>query len=171
MRFICIAAVLAAIPLAACAPASQDGASEAAATVAERNKRLAREFYEKVWFSNETDASADYFADEYMGHDIGDAKGVTEPGSKQKMIADRFHGMGNMSGEIDYQIAEGDKVATRWYWTLKTSEEMKSRGLTDIERLPIINVFRFNADGKIVEVWNHRHDIDIGWPPPPSPPD
>jgi hypothetical protein len=26
-------------------------------------------------------------------------------------------------------------------------------------RFPIINVFRFE-DGKIVEVWNHRHDID-----------
>jgi hypothetical protein len=27
--------------------------------------------------------------------------------------------------------------------------------------LPIINVFRFR-DGKIVEIWNHRHDIDTG---------
>jgi hypothetical protein len=27
------------------------------------------------------------------------------------------------------------------------------------EHIPIINVFRFR-DGKIVEVWNHRHDID-----------
>jgi hypothetical protein len=25
--------------------------------------------------------------------------------------------------------------------------------------IPIINVFRFH-DGKIVEIWNHRHDID-----------
>lgn len=28
--------------------------------------------------------------------------------------------------------------------------------------IPIINVFRFK-DGKIVEFWNHRHDIDIGF--------
>lgn len=26
--------------------------------------------------------------------------------------------------------------------------------------IPIINVFRINNDGKIVEIWNHRHDID-----------
>jgi len=31
-------------------------------------------------------------------------------------------------------------------------------GSTDI---PIINVFRFQ-NGKIVELWNHRHDIDTG---------
>ena len=29
------------------------------------------------------------------------------------------------------------------------------------EHIPIINVFRFR-DGKIVEIWNHRHDIDTG---------
>ncbi|MEM6485866.1 MAG: hypothetical protein AAF662_12895, partial [Pseudomonadota bacterium] len=28
--------------------------------------------------------------------------------------------------------------------------------------IPIINVFRFDSDGKIVEIWNHRHDIDTG---------
>ncbi|MEO1420765.1 MAG: hypothetical protein AAFU66_07420, partial [Pseudomonadota bacterium] len=27
--------------------------------------------------------------------------------------------------------------------------------------IPIINVFRFE-NGKIVELWNHRHDIDTG---------
>jgi hypothetical protein len=27
--------------------------------------------------------------------------------------------------------------------------------------LPVINVFRFK-DGKIVEFWNHRHDVDTG---------
>jgi hypothetical protein len=28
--------------------------------------------------------------------------------------------------------------------------------------IPIINIFRFK-DGKIVEIWNHRHDIDVGF--------
>lgn len=26
--------------------------------------------------------------------------------------------------------------------------------------IPIINIFRINNEGKIVEIWNHRHDID-----------
>ncbi|MEL6483634.1 MAG: hypothetical protein AAFP96_02160, partial [Bacteroidota bacterium] len=29
--------------------------------------------------------------------------------------------------------------------------------------IPIINVFRIK-DGKIVEIWNHRHDIDTNVP-------
>ena len=31
------------------------------------------------------------------------------------------------------------------------------------ESIPIINVFRIQ-DGKIVEIWNHRHDIDTNVP-------
>ena len=82
----------------------------------ERNKTLARNFYEDLWFSKNTDRYDRYLADEYVVHDIGDRKSVTEPAIQQKEIADFFHSSGNMSGSIDYQIAEGDLVATRWQW-------------------------------------------------------
>ncbi len=63
-----------------------------------------------------------------------------------------------MTGTIDYQIAEGELVATRWQWYFKpTVWWMKLLG--GEEHIPIINVFRIR-DGKIVELWNHRHDID-----------
>ena len=38
---------------------------------------------------------------------------------------------------------------------------MLGRLLMNDKDLPIINVLRFE-DGKIVEFWNHRHDIDTG---------
>ena len=170
MKSSVLAVALLAIPLAACseAPAAKGTAAESRST-AERNKRLAREFYENLWFSNNTAAYTDYMADEYAVHDIGGESGNVLPGIRQKEIADRFHGMGAMSGEFDYQIAEGDKVATRWWWSLKVNEQGQAMGMQDIERLPIINVFRFNNDGKIVEIWNHRHDVDI--PRMPRPPE
>ncbi|REJ79370.1 MAG: hypothetical protein DWQ47_01120 [Acidobacteria bacterium] len=129
-------------------------------SVEEKNKQLAREFYEKVWFSKNTEAALELFAPEYVVHDIGDRKGVTEQAVEQKNIADFFWSNGDMSeSSIDFQIAERDLVATRWqfrhkpqsihFWLLGSTEEPN----------PIINVFRFK-DGKIVEVWNHRHDID-----------
>src|SRR5690606_32862301 len=92
---------------------------------------------------------------------IGDRKGVTEPAIEQKRIADFFHSQGAMSGSIDYQIAEGDLVATRWQWELEPSSLM-FRLLGGARRIPIINVFRFDDAGRIVEIWNHRHDIDTG---------
>ena len=131
-------------------------------SVQEKNKTLAREFYEQVWFSKNTDKVFDLVADKYVVHDIGDRKNVTEPAVEQKNVAEFFHSNGDMTGSIDYQIAEGDLVATRWQWKFKSKSILFTvlGGGTD-QQIPIINVFRFK-DGKIVEIWNHRHDIDTG---------
>lgn len=126
----------------------------------ERNKALARRFYEQVWFSRNTDAVFDLVASEYIVHDTGDSKGVVEPAVKQKNVAEFFWQNGEMTGEIDYQIAEGDLVATRWHWRFKSENWlMTALNLGSEQEIPIINVFRIK-DGKIVEIWNHRHDID-----------
>jgi predicted SnoaL-like aldol condensation-catalyzing enzyme len=126
----------------------------------EANKALARRFYEEVWFSHNPAAVDELVAPTYFVHDTGDRKNVTEPAAEQKEIAEFFWQRGTMTGKIDYQIAEGDLVATRWQWDFEpTSWWMKALG--GRRPIPIINVFRFR-DGKIVEIWNHRHDIDTG---------
>lgn len=126
----------------------------------EENKRLARAFYQDLWFSRNTDNYLDYVAESYVVHDTGDRKSVTEPAVEQKHIADFFWANGSLSGEIDYQIAEGDLVATRWRARM-VPHTLLGRFLMSGDDLPIINVFRFQ-NGKIVEIWNHRHDIDTG---------
>lgn len=131
----------------------------------DRNKETARQFYQDLWFTNNTDMYSKYVADFYVVHDIGPAKGVTEPAITQKQIADVFHEFGDLTGEIDYQIAEGDKVATRWIVKLDPTEEAKALGMTPVDGVAIINVFRFNEEGKIVEIWNHRHDVELPRPP------
>src|SRR5687768_8954144 len=126
----------------------------------EQNKALARRFYEEVWFKNNPAVVDELVAPTYVAHDIGDRKNSMEPAEEQKKIATFFWERGTMTGSIDYQIAEGDLVATRWQWYFKpTVWWMKLIG--GEEHIPIINVFRIR-DGKIVEVWNHRHDIDTG---------
>jgi len=127
-------------------------------TQEEINKEIARNFYEDLWFNNKTENYIKYVADEYVAHDIGDRKGIIEPAIEQKEIADMFWNEGTLSGKIDYQIADGDLVATRWHSRFE-GNTLKGK-LFEMDDLPIINVFRFK-DGKIVELWNHRHDIDI----------
>ncbi|HVF29468.1 MAG TPA: ester cyclase [Pyrinomonadaceae bacterium] len=126
--------------------------------IEEQNKALARRFYEEVWFKNNPAAVDELVAPTYIAHDTGERKNSMEPSEEQKKIAQFFWDRGTMTGNIDYQIAEGDLVATRWQWYFKPNVWwMKILG--GDEHIPIINVFRFR-DGKIVEVWNHRHDID-----------
>ena len=91
-------------------------------------------------------------------HDIGKRKGVVEPAIEQKRIADRFWGGGEMTFELDYQIAEVDLVATRWIGHYE-ADTLMAKLMFGSSSIPIINVFRIE-DGKIVEFWNHRHDID-----------
>ncbi len=131
----------------------------------ERNKAIATAFYKDLWFTNNTESYSKYVADNYVVHDLGPRKGLTEPAIEQKNIADLFHGFGEMTGKIDYQIAEGDKVATRWFVYLEPSDRAKAMGLTKVDGVAIINVMRFNEAGKIVEIWNHRHDPELPQPP------
>jgi predicted SnoaL-like aldol condensation-catalyzing enzyme len=129
----------------------------------EENKAIARRFYENVWFAPRTDSVAALVAAEYVVHDIGELKGIREPADAQQSIADFFWQNGTMGGRIDFQIAERDLVATRWQWEYTPrSWWMKASMLGGRQSIPVINVFRIQ-DGKIVEIWNHRHDIDIGF--------
>lgn len=59
-------------------------------TQTEINKEIARNFYQDLWFTNNTDNYYKYVADTYVVHDIGDRKDVTEPAIEQKNIADLF---------------------------------------------------------------------------------
>ncbi len=123
----------------------------------ETNKEIARNFYQDLWFTNNTEKYKDYVANEYVIHDIFERKDLTEPAIEQKNIADMFWENGELSGEIDYQIAEGDLVATRWHASLEPNTFFGK--VLGMEKLAIINVFRIK-EGKIVEIWNHRHDIE-----------
>jgi predicted SnoaL-like aldol condensation-catalyzing enzyme len=123
----------------------------------EVNKEIARNFYQDLWFTDNTDKYIDYVADEYVVHDIFDRKNVVEQAIVQKEIADMFWDEGTLTGKIDYQVAEGDLVATRWHATFTPNTFIGK--IYGMESLAIINVFRLK-DGKIVEIWNHRHDIE-----------
>ena len=123
------------------------------------NKEIARNFFQDLWFTNNTNNYKKYVADQYVVHDIGDRKGVIEPAIEQKNIADFFWKNGEFDSNIDYQIAEGDLVATRWTGSFKGNTLFGQIALETDKPISIINVFRIK-DGKIVEFWNHRHDID-----------
>lgn len=126
----------------------------------EINKQIVNGFYQDLWFTNNTDNYAEYVADEYIAHDIGDRKNSIEPAVVQKKIADRFwKHTTNWKTSVDFQIAEGDLVATRWRMTAEPKTLLGRLFVGKNDELPIINVMRIE-DGKIVEFWNHRHDID-----------
>jgi len=151
--------ILMVIPFSVSLIAQSHTATSVTGSKEELNKEVARNFYQDLWFTNNTDNYAKYVADNYVVHDIGeDRNGTTEPAITQKEIADMFWANGTWDSKIDYQIADGDLVATRWQANY-TPSTLMGRVFFGKGNIPIINVFRIQ-DGKIVEIWNHRHDIE-----------
>ena len=122
----------------------------------EINKAIAKNFYQDLWFTNNTDKYQDYVAKEYVVHDTFQRKNIVEPAIEQKYIADMFWDKGELSGKIDYQVAEGDLVVTRWNASLSPKTLLGK--LYGMEQLAIINVFRIK-EGKIVE--NGKRELTL----------
>jgi steroid delta-isomerase-like uncharacterized protein len=126
----------------------------------EDNKARVRRFYDEVWARGNLDAADELFADDYERHLRA---GEPSPGPEgQKQIAAAFRtAFPDLTWDVDFVIAEGDLVAGRWTaagthlgpWAgvEPTGKSMRFSG---------INVFRF-ADGRVVEIWNHRDDLGL----------
>jgi steroid delta-isomerase-like uncharacterized protein len=125
------------------------------------NKALVRRFYEEVWTRGNLDVADQVFAEDYARHDL--RAGDPAPGPEgQKQIAAAFRAaFPDLIWDIDFILADGEYVAGRWTaagthlgpWAgvEPTGRSMEFSG---------INVFRF-ADGKVVEIWNHRDDLGL----------
>jgi steroid delta-isomerase-like uncharacterized protein len=127
----------------------------------EANKALVRRFYEEVWDRGNLDVADEVFAPEYVRHDF--RGGEPEPAAAgQKNIAAAFRtAFPDLSFKVDFVFGEGDLVAGRWTATGThlgpwTGVDATGRSM----RFSGINVFRF-ADGKVVEIWNHRDDLGL----------
>jgi steroid delta-isomerase-like uncharacterized protein len=128
---------------------------------ADANKALVRRFYEEVWARGNLDVADGLFADDYVRHDF--RGGEPEAGAEgQKRIAAAFRAaFPDLAWDVDFILADGDFVAGRW--TATGTHQGPWAGVEPTGR-PMrfsgINVFRF-ADGKVVEIWNHRDDLGL----------
>jgi predicted SnoaL-like aldol condensation-catalyzing enzyme len=131
------------------------------AATPEANKASARRFYEEVWFGHKVDVVDELFAPEYLNHDPRDPgkQPRQAPRITQKELARQQTGS---TGRIDFQIAEDDRVMTRWIWSMPLvgGWERFVAGKDRVE-ISVVQIFRFDADGRIAEVWNHRDDRGI----------
>jgi predicted ester cyclase len=127
----------------------------------DENKALVRRFYEEVWDRGNSDFAYEVFADNYVRHDLRTTEAL--PGPKgQKKIADDFReAFPDLRVTVDLIVGEGDYVVGRWtavgtHWGSWGSVEATGRVAT----FSAVNIYRF-ADGKVVEIWNHRDDLGL----------
>jgi serine phosphatase RsbU (regulator of sigma subunit) len=127
----------------------------------EENKAIFRRYVEEV--SNQGNLElADGIFDRYLSHQPDGStlqRGPEDVKRFQAELRSAFHGL---HATVEDQIAEGNKVATRWRMRgthlgefrgmAPTGEEMEING---------IGIFRFSEEGKVVESWDSYDQLGI----------
>jgi predicted ester cyclase len=116
--------------------------------VSELNKRKVRLFVEAVWNEGRLELIDELIADDYVGRVRGHASGVLGPQGVRRLVAGRRRAHPDLHVKIEDQVAEDDRVATRWHATTEAAAARPCAG-----RAPCyagISIVRFLA-GKQVD--------------------
>jgi predicted ester cyclase len=113
--------------------------------VSEQNKAAARVAFE-VWNTGVLDRLDQYIAPDVVHHDPYDPNGANGLAGMKKTIKKNREINPDLKISIEDQIAEGNKVATRWTATMtQQGKKVSLKGIT---------IDRFE-NGKIVEAWRN----------------
>lgn len=127
----------------------------------ESNKELIRRFYEEVWNQGNIDFALQVFADDYVRHDLRPGNPPKGAAGQKQIAADFRAAFPDVHYTLDLLIGEADMVVVRWRMqgtnTGQWGKESPTGKTIDIAG---VNIFRL-ANGKVVEVWNHRDDLSM----------
>jgi len=127
----------------------------------EQNKALVRRFSEEVWNKGNLDVVYEIFADDYVRHDLRPGNPLPGPEGQKRIAQDFRAAFPDIHTTVDFVIAEGDMVVTRW-----TAEGTHTGRWANVPptgkraRFSGVNIFRIE-NGKVVELWNHRDDLGL----------
>lgn len=117
----------------------------------EEHKRIVRRYYEEVFTQRNLAALDDLFAPDFVGHSA--SSGTFTLADMRRSIIAEYEGMPEDETIIEEQVAEADRVVTRWRYRWKHDrsvfgEPPSGQWIT----MEGVHVDRL-VDGKIVERW------------------
>ena len=120
---------------------------------AEENKALVRRVFEQMFNEGNLDVADELLAPGYVDHDPSLPQDVHGPGGFKEYVGMYRAAFPDLHVQIQDQLAEGDRVATRWTGTGTHNGELA--GITPTGKqvtLPGMEIVRI-ANGKLVEGW------------------
>ena len=127
----------------------------------EENKAAARAEFE-IWNTGDLDRLDDLVASDVVHHDPYDPHAADGIEGLKRSIELNRTAFPDMRVEVLDQVAEGDRVVTRWRATMThtgdlggtppSGEEVEMNGIT---------IERFAADGKVVESWRSMDTLGL----------
>jgi steroid delta-isomerase-like uncharacterized protein len=139
--------------------------------MSEQNKAVLRRQFEEVWSRGNVALVDELFASDYLGHAPPDEVDGRE-GMKRYVSTVRTE-FPDLQFTVEDQIAEGDRVVTRW--TASGTHKGQFQGIPPTGRqmtMTGITIFRI-ANGKLVEGWTNADILgmmqQLGVIPAPKP--
>ncbi|MET9432880.1 ester cyclase [Streptomyces sp. NPDC006551] len=116
-------------------------------------KATARRFFELASTGGELPPLDEIFDEDFHDHDPANAQDVIGMDAVRREL-DEWRGGFRFQFTVDDQIAEGDRVCTRWTWNATHTGDFMGIEATGKEvSMSGTVIHRFREDGKIVEGW------------------
>ena len=119
------------------------------------HKLLIQKVFNKVWNKNDFSVIDEMYSPEYVAHVAGSPKDIEGPEQFKQFVA--LHGVltSELLFSVDDQIAENDRVATRWTAKTTTATGLIA-GTSNGQTITVtgISIHRI-ASGKIAESWDN----------------
>ena len=115
-------------------------------------KQIVRRLFEEPWKGN-WDVIDEYVAPGYVGHDPAEPEPIRGPAGVRTNIQKYLAGFPGGAITVDDQIAEGDKVATRW--TGRGTHTGEFAGISPTGREVTVSGLTLSRleNGMVVEEW------------------
>jgi steroid delta-isomerase-like uncharacterized protein len=128
---------------------------------AEENKAIFRRYVEEVGNKGNLYLADDIF-DRYLAHQPDGSVLERGPEDVKRFMGEFRNAFPDFHTIIEDQIAEGDKVVSRW--RMRGTHEGEFRGIapTGMElEITGIGIFRFSSEGKVVESWDNFDQLGM----------
>jgi serine phosphatase RsbU (regulator of sigma subunit) len=128
---------------------------------AEENKAIFRRYVEEV--SNQRNLElADEIFDRYIAHQPNGSVLERGPEDVKRFLSEFHAAFPDFHTTIEDQIAEGDRVMTRYRWRGTHGGEFRGIAPTGEEvEINGIGIFRFSPEGKVVESWDSYDQFSL----------
>jgi len=127
--------------------------------MSEHNKKLERRLIEQVWNQGNFDVVDEFVAGDYIGHASTPDDETRGRAGYRAFYAGLRDAFPDFQVTVEDQIAEGDRVVTRW--TARGTHLGHFRGVPSSGRQGAISGITIErmANGKVVECWTNADDL------------
>src|SRR5918997_832009 len=128
---------------------------------AEVNKATFRRYIEEVQHQGNLEVADEIF-DRYVSHQSDGTTLERGPEDVKRFMGEFRQAFPDFHSVIEDQVAEGDKVVTRW--RASGTHQGEFRGIAPTgNRIEVtgIGIFRFSEEGKVVESWDNMDQLGM----------